>query len=458
MRLRLALCPLTLVSLACAAPAFAAGHQGAETIPLGGKIQVTCGGYANKNPHPNDLSIQWTSNTYAVVTDIVSDDHAASATYTDEHGRCTDSAGNPGPYVARGAGLYHVTVTTTKSESECTQTCGGGSASTSRTSHDVNVVAPCDGGLFSGVQTNKGVPLTDAQLDSTGIGQGLYPGQQISTGDLAVELDLGNGSVIRLAPDSDFTVPADCLKDKPIDSAFKLLAGELWLQVSDALGGQPYVSSENAVTGVRGSVFTAGVKGGKLTVHIVEGRGFYTTAAGTGSSDVPTGTTLVFAGGKLVQTTTASSAWPAAQSALASWTTKRLVTKTPPDLATPVPGAPVTKTTTTPTSPSGGGGITNAPSTLVPNAATETHASFWATNQGEGSLYSLESATLSSGGSPATGFKWNFGDAASGSKNTGSGRIVDHKFSKAGSYVVTLVVTTAKGSTTVRERVKAVSG
>jgi hypothetical protein len=31
-------------------------------------------------------------------------------------------------------------------------------------------------------------------------------------------------------------------------------------------------------------------------------------------------------------------------------------------------------------------------------------------------------------------------------------------FSKPGSYVVTLVVTTAKGSATVRERVKAVPG
>ncbi|HWE80159.1 MAG TPA: PKD domain-containing protein [Gaiellaceae bacterium] len=62
------------------------------------------------------------------------------------------------------------------------------------------------------------------------------------------------------------------------------------------------------------------------------------------------------------------------------------------------------------------------------------------------------------GGSAATGFRWNFGDPASGAKNTGSGRVVGHMFSKPGSYVVTLVVTTAKGSATVRERVKAVPG
>ena len=325
------LAPIGILALATAPFALADRHTSGPTkIPVGGKIHVTCGGYASKNPHPDDLSIEWTSNTDAVTTEVASADGAVDPTYTGAHGDCTDSAGKPGPFIATAPGLYHVTVTTVRSEGKCTQTCSIDSTSSHHTVTDVEVVEPCDGGLFSGVQTDKGVPLTDDQLDSTGIGQGLYPGQQVSTGDLAVELDMENGGVIRLGPGSHFTVPPDCTSQDPTQSAFQLFAGTIWASVVDALGGQPEVRGESAVTGVRGSIFTASISGGKLYYHVVEGRGFYTTSSGASSKDVPAGTTLVFTNGKLVQTSTSASAWPASQQQLANLKLKPLRTGNPP--------------------------------------------------------------------------------------------------------------------------------
>jgi PKD domain len=447
-----------LAGLAAAGSALAvptaAQAGGVETIPVGGKIHVTCGGYANQNPHPNDASIGWKKHEIGEGTNIASADGAVSVDYAEQNGECTDTDGTPGPFTANSPGLYHVTVTITNIETTCFQTCGGGSTTTRHQTHEVRVVEPCDGGLFSGVQDSSGNPLSDAQLDTTGIGQGLYPGQQISTGNLAVELDLANGNVIRLGPNTKLTVPNDCLADKP-DSALNLFLGSMWAKITDVAGSQIEASEESDAVGVRGSIFTASTSGGKLYYHVVEGLGYYTTGSGATSNDVPAGTTLVFQNGNLVQSSTSSSAWPAIQQMLAKLNLKPLKTGNPPDRPTPVPGAPTVGTTTTSTTPSSGV-IPYAPTAVGPS--DETYAKFAAENEGKGTLYELDSLTLRINGGTATGFKWNFGDPASGAKNTGSGRALLHDFSKPGTYVVTLTVTTTKGSTTVREKVKAVPG
>jgi PKD repeat protein len=59
-----------------------------------------------------------------------------------------------------------------------------------------------------------------------------------------------------------------------------------------------------------------------------------------------------------------------------------------------------------------------------------------------------EQFTDTSSGSP-TSWAWNFGDTSSGTANTSTAKNPAHRFSKVGTYSVTLTVRNAAGSSSV---------
>jgi len=96
----------------------------------------------------------------------------------------------------------------------------------------------------------------DANL---GEGDVLAPGSTISTGDnSAVQLQMLDGSIMRVGPNSSFTL-GDCnFDDQTSTFNIKDLIGQAWQSVQHALGGDVNygMSTGNATAGVRGTKYS----------------------------------------------------------------------------------------------------------------------------------------------------------------------------------------------------------
>ena len=132
--------------------------------------------------------------------------------------------------------------------------------------------------------TNKESQITDVSTpngQSTSLGElkgsGFYPGQTISA-DQPVELDLADGSVIRIDQGSSLTIE-DCSEPggpepaTPAKVKFALLLGAIWAKVTHAVGSpQAYeVKTERVVAGNRGTTFWMTNTRTLTTLHVVQG-------------------------------------------------------------------------------------------------------------------------------------------------------------------------------------------
>jgi hypothetical protein len=139
-------------------------------------------------------------------------------------------------------------------------------------------------------------------------------GQTISTGKgQRLEITLTDGSVVRFGPESSGVCEGGSFTDGGRKVTIKLLLGEIWAAVSDALGGDPNfnVATERAGTGVRGSEYTLDVTGRDPIAHVIEGTG-YVAYKGKPEFHYPAGLSAII--GK--RSATLSSRWPAADRAL----------------------------------------------------------------------------------------------------------------------------------------------
>jgi hypothetical protein len=110
------------------------------------------------------------------------------------------------------------------------------------------------------------------------VGSVVAVGQTISTGKgQRLEVTLTDGSVVRFGPESSGVCEGGSFTDGGRKVTIKLLLGEIWAAVSEALGGDPNfnVATERAGTGVRGSEYTLDVRKGKDPIaHVIEGTGW----------------------------------------------------------------------------------------------------------------------------------------------------------------------------------------
>ncbi len=85
-----------------------------------------------------------------------------------------------------------------------------------------------------------------------------------------IELTLPDGSLLRVAPASRIRLKSLLFKGKKkkSDTKFKVTAGKIWANVSKALGNEKKfeVTTDNAVAGVRGTVFMVDALEDKSTV------------------------------------------------------------------------------------------------------------------------------------------------------------------------------------------------
>jgi len=157
--------------------------------------------------------------------------------------------------------------------------------------------------------------------DAPAVGTLINPGDIVSTGAKSrVEITLPDGAVYRLGPNSKlqcngqttFTPPSE----HHISDSFKLLLGNMWAGISDALGGDHQFEQPGPVggTGVRGSAFTASLQhNGDILLHVIQGTGFI-TVKGKPEHDFPAGEGIRFDPGSGAYT--ATNVWPAADQAL----------------------------------------------------------------------------------------------------------------------------------------------
>lgn len=145
------------------------------------------------------------------------------------------------------------------------------------------------------------------------VGTVVQPGQTISTGKgQRLEITLVDNSVVRFGPESQGVCEIGA-SEGGRKITMKLILGEIWAVVSDALGGNQTfeVTTERAGTGVRGSEYTLDVHGKREVAHVIEGTGFV-QYKGKKEFDYPAGLSAII--GK--SAVTLSSIWPAADRAL----------------------------------------------------------------------------------------------------------------------------------------------
>lgn len=84
-------------------------------------------------------------------------------------------------------------------------------------------------------------------------------GEQVKTGpESTARIELPDGSVIVLGPNTDYTLPYSACD---LEEKYFLYKGSLWTKVKKLIGGGKFeVSSERAVHGVRGTEFTVEIK------------------------------------------------------------------------------------------------------------------------------------------------------------------------------------------------------
>lgn len=101
--------------------------------------------------------------------------------------------------------------------------------------------------------------------------QEVAPGSTVKTGDGArAELTFPDGSVVRVGPGSALKVEAAAFngKSKEVQVEATLVAGQAWAKVAKLAGDDPkfQVKTNNAVAGVRGTVFRVNVDRDEATV------------------------------------------------------------------------------------------------------------------------------------------------------------------------------------------------
>jgi hypothetical protein len=145
------------------------------------------------------------------------------------------------------------------------------------------------------------------------VGTAVAIGQTVSTGKgQRLELTTADGAIVRIGPESTVVCQAGPFVAGKRTISVKLILGEIWAAVSDALGGNTgFQAGERAGTGVRGSEFTLDMNGRDPIAHVVEGTG-YVKYKGKREFHYAAGLSAII--GK--RGVTLSSRWPAADRAL----------------------------------------------------------------------------------------------------------------------------------------------
>ncbi len=162
--------------------------------------------------------------------------------------------------------------------------------------------------------------ITFSHGDAPAVGTLVNKGDTVSTGPKSqVEVTMPDGGVYRLGSNSKVQCNGQTTfapNEHSISDDFKLLLGNMWAGISDALGGDHAfeTSTERAGTGVRGCAFTESIQpGGRILLHVIDGTGFI-KVNGTPEVNYPAGEGLLLnpATGRYTMT----NAWPAADQAL----------------------------------------------------------------------------------------------------------------------------------------------
>lgn len=121
--------------------------------------------------------------------------------------------------------------------------------------------SPCNG-TVSGLKGCAKIIKPSGECGVPGSSSNASVGDAVGSGDKIkvcgksmIEVTLSDGSVMRGAPDSEIDISQmDCSGENKF--SFRLLMGSIWSQVMPYMGGQDnYVTTENAVTGVRGTKY-----------------------------------------------------------------------------------------------------------------------------------------------------------------------------------------------------------
>jgi ferric-dicitrate binding protein FerR (iron transport regulator) len=124
-------------------------------------------------------------------------------------------------------------------------------------------------------------------------GDGLAAGGGVRTGEEArARVDISDGTILRLAPNTEFTLVQFSLEAADPVTQWSLSAGKLWVSVSKALGAGSFeVETPNGVAAVRGSLM--GVEyypaNGHMIITCLEGQCRLTQPSSGQSTDLTAG-------------------------------------------------------------------------------------------------------------------------------------------------------------------------
>ncbi len=182
----------------------------------------------------------------------------------------------------------------------CTQLFGAGSCTESLSwSGTVDVEPACGTITFSeGGALPVGTAIAFGQTLTTAAGQ-------------RMEITTPDGSIVRIGPQSQVACQAGDFAGGS-GRTFKLILGDIWAKVSDALGAPGFEPpGDRAVTGVRGSEFTLTAEHDGGIAHVIEGTG-YVDVKGHKEFTYPAGLGVDIRGTSVAITTS----WPTAAQAL----------------------------------------------------------------------------------------------------------------------------------------------
>lgn len=144
--------------------------------------------------------------------------------------------------------------------------------------------------LRNTVETRAG---ETADWQSAAEGDGLAAGGGVRTGDEArARIDISDGAILRLAPNTEFTLRQLSPEATDPVTQWSLSAGKLWISVTKALGAGSFeVETPNGVAAVRGSLM--GVEyypaNGHMIITCLEGQCQLTQPSSGKSTDLTTG-------------------------------------------------------------------------------------------------------------------------------------------------------------------------
>ncbi|AHC16792.1 FecR family protein [Salinispira pacifica] len=113
------------------------------------------------------------------------------------------------------------------------------------------------------------VKTAAGELIPADFGMRLKPGDVIITGlDGFCELEVGDGSVVTVQPDTAFSIQNAMLGDSEPETVFSIVKGQVGFRFDRLSGKEPRIRSGNAVAGIRGTEFTvvSGTDGRSLFV------------------------------------------------------------------------------------------------------------------------------------------------------------------------------------------------